>query len=362
MIATRRLSGALCALLLLSLAAPARAELYPSAELAGGLHLPAPPSDPRPRAEFNGFAPAPEHFPLRVVLSGPVPEALTRAQVLDALSAAARTWNQVPCAFASFEVDRSEAPGPEAPPAVQVAFAPGSGPNAGRIAWTTYPLRPDERAAVMLSTTAVTWRTTPDPFQLHALSERPAVDLQAALTHELGHVLGLSHTRAYKSATMAASYLRDGSQRRLSADDKLGLCELFATPGSECSREEDCPERAACVAGVCDKRRGQVGDYCAWDLMHCPDECHIDSEPTGTGYCTSPCEQEQEQACPPQFLCRQPEGYLAPFCRFEPAAADAPAGCAQAPGSPAVGWPITLAGLLWARRRRRLGRPATPSR
>lgn len=55
-----------------------------------------------------------------------------------------------------------------------------------------------------------------------------ATDLQAVLTHEVGHLLGLDHS-TFENATMQANY--DGSTlgpRTLSSDDVAGICSIYS--------------------------------------------------------------------------------------------------------------------------------------
>jgi hypothetical protein len=53
-------------------------------------------------------------------------------------------------------------------------------------------------------------------------------DLQAVLTHEVGHFLGLDHSSA-EAATMAANYdLSNLGVRTLSNDDRSGICSIYS--------------------------------------------------------------------------------------------------------------------------------------
>jgi hypothetical protein len=64
-------------------------------------------------------------------------------------------------------------------------------------------------------------------------------DLQSVLTHEVGHFLGLDHTRA-PNATMLADYeLSNLGTRTLSSDDKAGICSIYAPLGT--GVEPSCP-------------------------------------------------------------------------------------------------------------------------
>ncbi len=55
-----------------------------------------------------------------------------------------------------------------------------------------------------------------------------ANDLQAVLTHEVGHFLGLDHS-TFEHATMRANYdLSNLGTRTLSSDDEAGVCSIYA--------------------------------------------------------------------------------------------------------------------------------------
>lgn len=62
-------------------------------------------------------------------------------------------------------------------------------------------------------------------------------DLQAVLTHEVGHFLGLDHS-TFENATMQANYdLSNLGARTLSSDDVAGICSIYApleTADSSC--------------------------------------------------------------------------------------------------------------------------------
>jgi hypothetical protein len=66
-----------------------------------------------------------------------------------------------------------------------------------------------------------------------APSAKAAFDLQAVLTHELGHFLGLAHS-PLADAVMNASGDTEGGQpkRALSAEDTLGICSVYPPDGS----------------------------------------------------------------------------------------------------------------------------------
>ncbi|MEO6601195.1 MAG: matrixin family metalloprotease [Polyangiaceae bacterium] len=95
-------------------------------------------------------------------------------------------------------------------------------------------------------------------LQTFALSEAhyPTVDLNAVLTHELGHFLGLSHS-SIPSATMFANY--DEGMKTLEADDVAAICASLP-PGRDTVDTDlprhgfstDCgvPEKGCCSSTI----------------------------------------------------------------------------------------------------------------
>jgi hypothetical protein len=68
-------------------------------------------------------------------------------------------------------------------------------------------------------------------------------DLQSALTHELGHVLGLDHSD-HPNATLLAQTSDGALQlRSLAQDDRDAICSAYppAIDGPECAREHEEP-------------------------------------------------------------------------------------------------------------------------
>jgi hypothetical protein len=90
-------------------------------------------------------------------------------------------------------------------------------------------------------------------------------DLQAVLTHEIGHALGLAHSDV-PGATMAAAYPTDSAGlawRSLEADDIEGARALYPGAGLRmCDATVACPSGYACVAQQC-QLRAAYGDLCA---------------------------------------------------------------------------------------------------
>lgn len=88
------------------------------------------------------------------------------------------------------------------------------------------------------------------------------MDLQAAVTHEVGHLLGLWHS-SVATATLNPSNDGNPVARDLDPDDLDGICALYppASPGTgeqgdACAESDDCLDGYACVVDGADR-------YCA---------------------------------------------------------------------------------------------------
>lgn len=158
---------------------------------------------------------------------------------------------------------------------------------------------------------------------------RPDVlDPRSVITHETGHLLGLTHTNDDPVATMAAAYLPDLSQGTLSRDDKIGICELFWAGDDDCATDEDCRDRERCepyeseangaTVMICSEIRGTFGDPCSGDDLNCQGICLFTAQDFSEGYCSEPCEEDED--CPDGFFCHNFGTPSNPFmaCRIDP--------------------------------------------
>ncbi len=144
---------------------------------------------------------------------------LSDEDVLAALTAAAAAWNGVSEMRSRFVVSTVATAEPSH---VSIRFCKGTWPNpAGLLAHT---------ASVADTATGIMRSATVDvnecdfrflgPDEVH--NER--FDLQSALTHELGHVLGLAHSADPRAVMFTST--GNARQRRPGADDRAGLLAL----------------------------------------------------------------------------------------------------------------------------------------
>jgi hypothetical protein len=299
-------------------------------------------------------------FPIKVAFVGTSTPSVALADAIEATRRAIETWNAVACTTARMEFVGHQASleSLESPDVVPIFFAssvPGFVPTERTIAELRWPDNLWNNYSVRLNDLGVRWDTRPHPFQrlLAGADEPTIVDLQAVLTHELGHLLGLDHITRNRAASMYGEYLRDGGQRTLSAVDKLALCAMHPAEGpDECTGDRDCAPGARCISHalgvVCDKELGEPGDYCGWDLLYCPEVCHIDSPATATGYCSAACSSHAD--CPEDFHCVHGEGPAPQSRCLITAQAMDPRTCAIASllmtSTPTP--PLWLLGCLWA--------------
>ena len=129
------------------------------------------------------------------------------------------------------------------------------------------------------------------------------LDLQAVMTHEIGHFSGLSHTtRAYD--TMYFSWKPWQGQRTLSIDDKLGLTSIYPIAGNECPATS-CPADETCTdhpqGRLCEGVPDVVGSPCNYDRVECDSFCLFTATNLSTGYCSKFCETNTD--CPLTHHC-----------------------------------------------------------
>ncbi len=330
----------------------------------------------------NGPVTTPDSPRIELVFLGSPPDGLSTGEVLDAMERAASAWTDVTCAYIEVGVGgigRAESLAEGEVPVVFVdpAEQPVCLQSGSRLAAAPCPV--GETFGIVLNARDFRWSAEADQQPL-VFGEETIHALDAVLTHELGHILGLGHSNdvagatgedpGLKLATMFSAYLIDGGQLTLSADDRRGLCSLYPIPDApECEDDAECIEELSSAGATCDdtasprvceEERGEVGDYCSSALQICEGWC-IETIAARTGYCTVECDASAEDACPAGFACETREfsdGETRDLCIQQSTPLEA-GSCSSASGDRPVGRAALLlmvSLVSWPSRRRRLRR------
>jgi hypothetical protein len=171
------------------------------------------------------------------------------AVVHDAATKAFATWLSAPCGpdgkKPSFAIDDI---GPAECGETQYN---DTRPNANVIMFRDSGWDPLDEHVIALTTTLYSTETgeifdadielnsTHKLFTTSDVTPPGAYDLQAVLTHEIGHFLGLSHS-SDGYATMFMSYPADARQRHVIGDDIAGICAVYP-PGRAVNAQHCAP-------------------------------------------------------------------------------------------------------------------------
>ena len=228
---------------------------------------------------------------------------LTFAQVQTTVAATFATWEQVPCASIAYRLVGTT----DLPVAVDghnvISFIETSWIYGREAAGATALFIIDgmQTADVAMNGENYRWALGPSG----ALAASGTFDLQAVLTHELGHFSGLGHTMVAHD-TMYYSWTPWQGQRTPSADDKRGLCSIYPVTGHECTAAgTGCPAGASCQTTdqgrLCDTPIEPIGATCNYDHVECSDFCLFTAASLSSGYCSRFCDSNAD--CPLTHHC-----------------------------------------------------------
>lgn len=151
-------------------------------------------------------------------------------------------------------------------------------------------------------------------------------DLQSALTHEIGHCLGLEDVYSPSEATMNPELPLGNNRRQLSTYDQDALCNAYpqdGAVGSPCSASDECSNGLSCIPRAAPDG-GVLYSYCTKSCPgvspgECPEPFVCRPNPTGAGnVCVAapgeaitqvgkPC-GDNTQCGSARAICRPPEG------------------------------------------------------
>lgn len=228
---------------------------------------------------------------------------LTFDQVQTTVAAAFATWEQVPCATIAYHL-LGTTNLPVATDGHNVISFIESGWIYGREAagaTALFIIDGMQTADVAMNGENYTWAIGP----AGALAASGTFDLQAVLTHELGHFSGLGHTMSAHD-TMYYSWTPWPGQRTPSADDKRGLCSIYPVAGDECAADgTGCPAGQTCQSTdqgrLCDTTAETIGAACNYDHVECTDFCLFTRTDLSAGYCSRFCDSNAD--CPLTHHC-----------------------------------------------------------
>jgi hypothetical protein len=188
------------------------------------------------------------------------PAEIALSQVEAATTAAFQTWENVACAYPDFQYmgysttasipdvrDTYDAYNVStiwvtnpSDPYYNMALAGGNSPSGTiPLTYAGYLYQCD----IFINAVNFRWTTL-------ASSDARFRDLQTALTHEVGHCMGLGDAYAPTSAVMYPEFPPGGSKRVLDAQDVTQICEYYpenGAVGSPCSDSDPCTNGLACI-------------------------------------------------------------------------------------------------------------------
>jgi matrixin len=223
------------------------------------------------------------------------------AQVIAAVDAAFATWQAVPTASLTFR----NAGMTDLPMAIDgsniILFIESNWTFGSEAAAATslFIIDGQQTADIAMNGQTFTWAVAPPSSAINAKT----LDLQAVLTHEIGHFSGLDHTQR-SIDTMYFSWKPWQGQRTLSIDDKLGLSSIYPVRGDECpstrcTNGETC--RLTAYGHLCGADPDPIGTPCNYDRVECDAFCLFTSADLSTGYCSRFCESNAD--CPATHHC-----------------------------------------------------------
>jgi hypothetical protein len=146
-------------------------------------------------------------------------------------------------------------------------------------------------------------------------------DIQSAVTHELGHVLGLEHAVTPEATMYFDSQPGLTYKRTLHADDIAGLCYLYPQGAFSCAADTQCPLFYGAYGGANDRQKC-IGSSCSSGAVGYGGDCYQDADctsgiclanPQGVstsdpGFCSQACTLGQAGSCPGQDVCGNAAG------------------------------------------------------
>lgn len=165
---------------------------------------------------------------------------LDPTSVAAALDGALATWTRAPGAQVQFQQGMETSPPDGAPVECWIRFVRDDWDQSSEQLASTQLWAHDKTGVI----TGAIVEVNEEDHDFAVDGRKDADDLQAVLTHELGHVLGLAHS-GDRGATMFASTAAGDTHQRVLADDDLrGLTTIYPATASDSPTPADSPTAA----------------------------------------------------------------------------------------------------------------------
>jgi MYXO-CTERM domain-containing protein len=257
------------------------------------------------RFATNGMVWPANEIPVQYLIQSTGSADLAIADVIAGFDAAFATWQDVPSSSLSFQNAGMTSLGLDARDDTNVMLFIESGWTFGAeaaAATSLVILDGQQTADIAVNGQNFRWKIGPTGPEINGNT----LDLQAVMTHEIGHFSGLGHTQRAHD-TMYFSWSPWPGQRALSIDDKLGLTSLYPTAGDECATSATCASGETCESYehgmLCTGVPDPVGTPCNYDRVECDAFCLFTAADLSTGYCSKFCEGDID--CPLTHHCEQ---------------------------------------------------------
>jgi len=255
------------------------------------------------RFAVNGMVWPAAELPVRYLIQTAGSADLSLPEVTAAFDAAFATWQAVPTAGLAFQNDGGTTLGLDANDDTNVMLFVESGWQFGPEAAAATSLvifDGMQTADIAVNGENFTWAIGPASTSIND----DVLDLQAVMTHEIGHFSGLGHSnRSFD--TMFFSWAPWQGQRSISIDDKLGLTSLYPIAGSECVDASSCAGNETCEmfaqGRLCAGTPDPVGATCNYDRIECDGFCLFTAADLSSGFCSRFCDTNAD--CPLTHHC-----------------------------------------------------------
>ncbi len=191
-------------------------------------------------------------WPMKFKIHGAAGPGVSSSQIKGAIRAAYKTWGSVSCAYISFsDLGSVNQPSYNSNDHVNThifvsSWNPSWNGNALAFTHTMY----DPKSGKILDADILY-----NPSRTWSISgSYSAIDVQAVATHEIGHEMGLGHSKFSDATMYYATGNGNTQQRSLHSDDISAICYLYGNGKAkppECTSSAHCAPNESCKNNKC---------------------------------------------------------------------------------------------------------------